>query len=60
MESWSQRDPESPTIKVEIQPGRDAPAVHELMFNSQVASIIVKEARGREQSTFERLTSKIR
>ena len=58
-EYWSEQEPERPVLKVEIQPGRDAPSVHELKFTSTIAGIIIVEARGREQTTFERLKSKV-
>jgi len=58
-EYWSEQDPEKPILKVEIQPGKATPSVHELKFNSTVAAIVILEARGREQTTFERLKSKV-
>lgn len=58
-EYWVEQDPEYPILKVEIQPGKDAPSVHELKFNSAVARITILEARGREQSKYERLRSKV-
>ena len=58
-EYWSEQEPEKPILKVEIQPGKDAPSVHELKFNSALAGITILEARGREQSTYERLRSKV-
>lgn len=51
--------PQMSTAKVEIQPGKDAPSVLELESNSAVAEITILEARGREQTTFERLKSKM-
>jgi hypothetical protein len=43
-EYWAEQDPEKPILKVEIQPGKDAPSVHELKFNSAVAGITILEA----------------
>lgn len=58
-EYWLEQDPEKPILKVEIQPGKSVPSVHELKFSSTVAAIVVLDARGREQTTFERLKSKV-
>ncbi|MBE0550151.1 MAG: hypothetical protein IH627_21330 [Rubrivivax sp.] len=58
-EYWTEQEPEKPVLRVEIQPGKSAVSNFELKFSTDVSSVVVQEVRGREQSTFERLRSKI-
>jgi hypothetical protein len=58
-EYWHEQDAEKPIVNVKIQPGKEAHSVVELKFNSAVTTISILEARGREQTTIERLKSKV-
>lgn len=54
-----EREPERVKVTVDIQPGKETALVHELRVKGDVVSVAVMEARGRPQTTFERVKSKV-
>jgi len=58
-EYWMEQELERPVLDVEIQPGKSLASHFEISSHADVASVVVLEARGREQSTIERLRSKL-